>query len=223
MPVLTEGRHRNEFMVSEAPGTLSRDNVTLSNVTGAAVTFPAGLVLGRRPIATATAVAQAGNTGNPTISAVTVNANAKPGRYRIEFTAATTFVLLDPSDNQLQAGATGTAYPAGSELGFTVTAGGTPAVAGDGFDITVAITGYTHIPFTGGGSLGAALAEAILVDNVTVGASSTKTAAVISRNAEVNNADLQWDAAVDASVSPTPTVLKNAARAALGERGIVVR
>jgi hypothetical protein len=69
----------------------------------------------------------------------------------------------------------------------------------------------------------AALAEAVLLDNVTIAAASTKAAAVISRNAEVNAAALQWHADVDASVSPTPTVLKGAAKAALAERGIISR
>jgi len=222
MATLTEGRHRAEFLISEANGSQSRDTITLSNAAGAEVTFPAGMVLGRKPTGTATAVAQAGNTGNATISAVTIGANAKGGRYRVEFLTATTYNLVDPSDNLLQAGATGAAHPA-SELGFTITVGGTPMVAGDGFDITVSLTAETHVPFTGAGTTGAALAEAVLLDNVTIAAASTKAAAVISRNAEVNAAALQWHADVDASVSPTPTVLKGAAKAALAERGIISR
>jgi len=221
MAALTETRHRGGFLVSEAPGTGSRDTITLSNTGGAEATFPAGLVLGKASTGTATAVAQAGNTGNATISAVTLGPGAQSGRYRVEFLTATTFNLLDPSDNLLQAGATGTAYS--GELGFTVTVGGTPMVAGDGFDITVAVTGETHIPFTGAGALGAALATAILVDAVTVAAAGTKAAAVVARNAEVNWAELKWDAAVDASSTPTPANLKAAARGALADRGILAR
>lgn len=86
--------------------------------------------------AVATSAAKSGgNTGNGTMSAVTVTAPVKPGVYKLRLTAATIFDVIDPDGFQLQAGATGVAYA--DDLGFTLTAGGTPFVAGDGFDITV--------------------------------------------------------------------------------------
>jgi hypothetical protein len=45
MSSLLEGTHPGEFLFSEAPGTLSRDNVTIT--VPAATTYPAGLVLGK--------------------------------------------------------------------------------------------------------------------------------------------------------------------------------
>ena len=42
---LTEGKHIGEFLLSEAPGALSRENVTV--VVPAATTYPVGLVLGK--------------------------------------------------------------------------------------------------------------------------------------------------------------------------------
>ena len=45
MSSLLEGSHPGEFLFSEAPGTLSRDNVTVT--VPAATTYLAGLVLGK--------------------------------------------------------------------------------------------------------------------------------------------------------------------------------
>ncbi|HRU09768.1 MAG TPA: head decoration protein [Thermoanaerobaculia bacterium] len=45
MSSLLEGTHPGEFLFSEAPGTLSRENVTVT--VPAATTYPAGLVLGK--------------------------------------------------------------------------------------------------------------------------------------------------------------------------------
>lgn len=45
MSSLLEGSHPGEFLFSEAPGTLSRDNVVVT--VPAATTYPAGLVLGK--------------------------------------------------------------------------------------------------------------------------------------------------------------------------------
>lgn len=45
MSSLLEGTHPGEFLFSEAPGTLSRDNITVT--VPAATTYPAGLALGK--------------------------------------------------------------------------------------------------------------------------------------------------------------------------------
>lgn len=78
-----------------------------------------------------------GNTGNGTVSAgpVVDATKALGGVYTINFTAATMFEVLDPNGNQLADGATGVAYSQAG-IGFTITAGGTAFVAGDGFTIT---------------------------------------------------------------------------------------
>jgi hypothetical protein len=97
-----------------------------------------GTVLGKIASGAATAVAKSGgNTGNGTISAVTIQNPDKVGVYSVRFTAATVFTVEDPDGFVLAVnGATGAAFA--DDLGFTITAGGTPFVAGDGFDITVA-------------------------------------------------------------------------------------
>jgi hypothetical protein len=45
MATLTEGKHNAEFLVSECPGTLSRDKATIT--VAATTTLPAGMVLGK--------------------------------------------------------------------------------------------------------------------------------------------------------------------------------
>jgi len=79
-----------------------------------------------------------GNTGTGTVSAgPTVNgAVAQNGAYTVVFTGATTFNVFDPNGRELQPGNTGAAYNDGG-IGFTITAGGTAFVAGDGFTMTV--------------------------------------------------------------------------------------
>ena len=88
--------------------------------------------------ATGTAAAMVG-TGNATSGAVTVADGTTPGVYVALFSAATKFNLITPSGDELKQGTTGVAYSAGG-LSFTITAGGTAAVAGDAISITVADT-----------------------------------------------------------------------------------
>jgi len=99
--------------------------------------IPAGAVLGVITSGAAANAVAGTNTGNGTVSASpTKLAGVKPGIYTILFTAATQFDLIDPLGQALAPGRTGVAYA--SQLGFTITAGGTPFVAGDSFTITVA-------------------------------------------------------------------------------------
>jgi hypothetical protein len=103
---------------------LVTDTVTLA----AGLSLTRGTLIGQQNGA-ATFARTSTDTGNFTCSAITVNADAKPGIYSIVFTGATSFEVFDPNGAALPAGATGTAYT--EELGFTLTAGGTAAVAGE--------------------------------------------------------------------------------------------
>jgi hypothetical protein len=88
--------------------------------------------------AVASAAKAGGNTGTGTVSAgPTIDATkGVNGVYQIRFTDATHFTVVDPNGKQLADGQTAVAY-ADAGLGFTITAGGTAFVAGDGFDATV--------------------------------------------------------------------------------------
>lgn len=92
---------------------------------------------------TAIAAAQAGNTGNGTMGAVTVSAGAKAGVYTLEIIEvaanAGTFIVIDPDGVPIGTGNVAAAFSAGG-LAFTLADGATDFVAGDGFTITVTLT-----------------------------------------------------------------------------------
>lgn len=88
---------------------------------------------------TGTYAATGGNTGNFTCSAVTVAAGTRAGVYTGTLTAATAFTIVGPAGT-VGSGTFGSAFSTGG-LGFTITAGGTPGVAGDSFTITVVPSG----------------------------------------------------------------------------------
>ena len=83
-----------------------------------------------------TAAADSGNTGNATVAGEVANDTAMSGTYVIEALTATTFKVIAPNGLSLDATATaGTAYD--DQIGFTITAGVTPMVAGDYYTLTV--------------------------------------------------------------------------------------
>lgn len=158
---LQEQWHNAGFLVSEANGHQSRDQISL---TGAALVL-AGTVLGQVTTgASAAAAALGANTGNGTFGAVTpVSVPTRIGVYNILFTAATAFTVTAP-DGDTATGSTGVAFSA-LGIGFTITAGGTPFVAGDSFTVTTTqLTGNPGITSaagtnTGNGTLGSLTAN----------------------------------------------------------------
>ena len=80
-------------------------------------------------------VGAAGN-GAITMAAQPVLVGGALGAYTVTFTSATAFTVKDPSGNPVGAGAVGTAFA--NKIAFTIAAGGTAFVAGDGFTVTVA-------------------------------------------------------------------------------------
>jgi hypothetical protein len=95
----------------------------------------------------ATLTSGAGNTGNATIALAgqPTSITAKIGTYRAACLTATTFRVYDPNGVEVGEGTFGTAFA--NEIYFTITAGGTPCVAGDTFSIAVsAATGRVLLP-----------------------------------------------------------------------------
>jgi hypothetical protein len=131
---LVEALHDGGFIVSVGNGHQSFDQVTL---TGGAKVL-AGAVLGVILAGlTAAAAALGTNTGNGTFGAITLTTVATEiGTYDVAFTDATHYTVTAP-DGSTSTGTTGVAFAA-LGIGFTITAGGTPMVAGDGFTITTA-------------------------------------------------------------------------------------
>ena len=189
---LSEGSHAGEFLLSEANGTKSRENVTLLS----GQNLKAGAVLGKVTTGTtATSAAKAGgNTGNGVMGTVTVSAGAKPGVHRLNIMAAATdagtFEVEDPDGVPVGTGTVGVAFSAGG-LAFTLADGTTDFVVGDGFKITVAAGSGKFKEYNPANSDGSGVAVAVLWDNVDASAADT-VAAIIARDAEVKKPELKW-------------------------------
>lgn len=107
----------------------------------AASVLKRGTVLGRQAAGGATAGVKASgaNTGNGTLvmdGTTPTLANYQPGVYSVRFTSATAYRVTDPTGDVLGDGANTVAFA--NQIKFVTTAGGTPFVAGDGFDVTIA-------------------------------------------------------------------------------------
>lgn len=132
---LQEVLHNGGFIVSQAPGHQSIDQDTLTG----GVKILAGTVLGKITSGvTAAAAAIGANTGNGTFGTITPQAapGTSIGTYSLVYTSASAFTVTAP-DGQTATGSNGVAFSA-LGIGFTMTAGGTAFVAGDGFTITTA-------------------------------------------------------------------------------------
>ncbi|MBL6852355.1 MAG: head decoration protein, partial [Alphaproteobacteria bacterium] len=79
---INESFHAGGFMISEGPGTRSRDQITIAS----GQSLKAGTVLGKLLSSTSNAVSTAGggNTGNGVMGTVSVGAGAIVGNYKLE-------------------------------------------------------------------------------------------------------------------------------------------
>ena len=201
---LTSNPRLAAFVLAEANGQRSRENVTVVQTTGP---IPSGTVLVRSAAVGSTGVfaLDGGAVGNPTAGTITVGSAASPGTYTGEFTSATAFDLSDPSGTPVDDGTLGSAFSAGG-LGFTLTAGGTPPEVGDTFTIVVSPAGAKYVVYAADGAAGDA--AAVLYNTVPAGTGEVEAVAFV-RDCEVNRLGL--------------TGLDNAAEADLEEAGIIVR
>jgi hypothetical protein len=191
------------FILSEAGAFRSREN---GIVTQAGAEVKSGTLVTKVDTATTgSAAATAGNTGNPTFGTISAGAAAIPGEYKLTFTAATKFDVEDPNGVKIGTGTTGVAFSK-KGVGFTLTAGGTPAVAGDEFTITVAEGSGKYIPYTADGAAGPA--DGICYTYLPAATGDAK-AVIIANDCEVNRALL--------------TGLDATGEAGLRTRGIKVR
>ncbi len=113
---------------------------------GLAVAIGVGSVLGSyidTPVVTPGAMVGTGNATGGTASA-TANQFLQLGTYTVNMLTATTFAVLDPQGDSIGTGATTVAFKSNG-LVFTITAGATPAVAGD--TLPIVVTGTTKYKF----------------------------------------------------------------------------
>jgi hypothetical protein len=203
MTILSSTPRLAEFVLSEASGQRSRENITVTQ-TGALVA--SGTLLTQSgDTGAATAAATAGNTGNPTFGAITAGAAAVVGGYKLTFPAATKFDVEDPLGVKIGTGTTGIAFSKAG-LAFTLTAGVTAAVAGDEWTINVAAGNGKYVPYTANGAAGPA--DAVLYNHLDAATGDIRAVAFV-RSCEVNRKAL--------------TGLDAGAEVQLAARGVIVR
>lgn len=216
-PVLSEAYYTGAFLIREANGYLSRDQGSIANASGTDLALSGGLILALATPSTAASAAQGSNTGNGTIGTVTLGAASVPGAYIVNFESATAFAVENPTGQEIGHGTTGSTFSAGG-LSFTVTAGGTAFAAGDSFAITVSsATPNNFVPYTPSSGP----AAAILYNRTVVPATSTKKITAITRLAEINVGEVQWDASVTGAGNVA--ALQASALASLSALGLVFR
>lgn len=190
MATYTEGRHTGEHIVSEANGARSREQGTL-----ASGNLAAGTVLGQITLAgTATAAADAGNTGDGTMGAITVGAGALAGDYVLTITAASTdageFEVEDPNGVSVGTGTVGSEFTGGG-LTFTLADGAADFAVGDQFVITVDSGSGNYAPLDLSATDGSDVAAAVLYGAVDASAEA-QPCVVHVRDCEVDANALTW-------------------------------
>lgn len=197
--MLTEGKHAAGFLVSEAPGTLSRDEITVLAGSSADRALTAGMVLGKRVSATAAGAAFAGNTASSgAISAVTVTGQVKPGIYKVLMiepgSNAGRFSVENPDGVLVGVGTVAVEFVGGG-LTFTI-ADATDFVAGDGFNVTVTFVEEKWLQYDPSGTLGEQVAAGILRADVTAPDAVDAVGVAFTRYCEVNAAEIVWPAGI---------------------------
>lgn len=190
MTILTEGRHVGEFLVSEAEGTLSREEVT---VTQAGAPIVSGTVLGKITTgATSVGTVTFAGTGNGTCTKATpaYGTGVLAGDYKATCvgTGANvgTFNITRPDGTVDGVATVGVAYT--GQVKFTIADGSTDFVAGDTFTIPVTIAAGSgkYVPYSNAATDGSGVAAGVLYTNIPGTASGDVTkCVVIVRNAEV--------------------------------------
>lgn len=105
------------------------------------------------------------NTGNATVSGLTGGQSLIAGQYKAVCLTATTAQVYNPRGEELGVATFGTAFK-NAEINLTITAGGTPCVAGDTFVFVAAPTAAgVYSLCTAGATDGTEFPAAILVDD----------------------------------------------------------
>ena len=204
---------KSEYDIARA---YCRDVVTVNDTAG---TLAVGTVLGKVISGgTATAVADAGNTGTGAMGTITVTAPAQIGAYRLVITAAATdagtFIVTDPNGVPLSTGTVGAAYSDGG-LAFTL-ADATDYVVGDAFTINVSGS-YKYKRAVETATDGSKVAAAVvLTETAIAGSTDTKVLVLVKGPASINKAGLVMDATYNTDAE------KAAVYAALEAKGIQV-
>jgi hypothetical protein len=181
-----EGVHAGEFLLSEANGTRSREEVIISAGNGivAAGTLIAKITSANAAVPTV----KAGNVGNGALGAITVGSLAITGTYLVTITEAAAnggaFSLTDPTGREVGTGSVGVAFTGGG-LTFTLADGATDFAVADGFSLAVNANLGEWAPYDDDGANdGRRAASGILFASVEATTNDIRAVAVL-RDAEV--------------------------------------
>ena len=209
----TERARVGAFLISEAQGTRAREQGTALALNDGTTIIQSGTLAARVAKGAVTGAAGGTNTGNATIGTLSALANSVAGIYSAIALSATRWAVYDPTGRFLGVAVNGTAFAV--QVAFTITAGGTPAVAGDTFAITVAAGSTKLVKWNPSGTNGSETIVGVFYNETDVSGSTDQTTTYIARGAEVASAQLIYNGA-DAGQ-------KTAANAALLALGIHVR
>ena len=158
MAVNIEGKYRGEFVICEAPGNLSKENVTVKS----GRTLGVGAVVGRVGIGVGKAdIPTVAGAGNGLMSALFAGPDVEAGKYVVTCIEAVAdggvFSVVSPSGESLPnltlgVGAGGTTVYRSSHINFSITDGGTDFAVDDSFTITVG-AGAPSVVGTGDGTV----------------------------------------------------------------------
>lgn len=154
----TEGQYAGEFILSESPGSRSRDAVTVlsgQNLVAGAVVGKVTMAVGKLAIPTVV------GTGNGTMSLLTAGPEIEAGNYVVKCTAIAThggtFSVTTPGGKALPsltltAGAGNTTAYTSRHINFSITDGSTDFAVNDTFTIAAA-SGAPTVVGTGNGTI----------------------------------------------------------------------
>ncbi len=117
------------------------------------------------------------NVGDGTVTSAIAKEPTKTGNYVVRMLTATTFDVVNPDGEDITAGAALGAY-SDDEIGFTITAGGTPFAAGD--FIIIPMTPVGAVPAKATNTDSSKIPAVILVDDVDTSLADTFVPCYIS-------------------------------------------
>lgn len=224
MSIITMGPRKLAFLLSEGPGTISRDEGSLAASQSIEPGELLGVIAGSTGV-TVSAAARAGNTagaGAMTLASPAYTSKVKPGVYTVvcvePATNAGSFRVEDPAGKEIGTAQVGVAFA--KEIKFTI-ADATDFVAGDAFEVTVDLgegndDGEQYVAFDPTATNGAEIPVAAACYPATTGAGETARIVTIRRLAEFNDKYIRWpDSITDAQ--------KSKAIRDLAQSGLIVR
>lgn len=219
MNTINEGNYLDEIIKDELPGRMSREEVVILAGSGTARKLKLGQVVGKRTLGAATAAADANNTGNGTVGAVSLGAKALVGNYVLTCIEAIenggVFKVIAPDGDRLDDLSVGQAYST-DHINLTVADGTTDWAVGDKITVSVAAGDGKVIGLDLSADNGSQIAYGIMIADASAPVGSDGVGVAVVRHATIAASKLVWPEGITEAQ-------KAAALAQLAEKTILVR